>query len=252
MQADLAACPRIPDMNSELLIEKNGVVTSLTLNRPDKANALSAALVDALAAAVDTAHHDGTRLLVLTGKGRNFCTGFDFGGFETASEGDLLLRFVRIETMLQAVYHAPFATLALTQGKNFGAGVDLALACGIRVAAPDAEFRMPGLKFGLQLGTRRLAARIGGDAARALLATSRNFGAEEGLRIGFLQQIAAAETWPGLIERAAAEAQQLSPATAARLHAATVIDSRAADLADLVRSASEPGLKERIREYRKG
>ena len=239
-------------MNSELLIEKTAGIATLTLNRPDKANALNAALVEALAAAVDTAHRDGTRLLVLKGNGRNFCAGFDLGDFENASEGDLLLRFVRIETMLQALYHAPFATLALAQGKNFGAGVDLALSCGTRIAAPDAAFRMPGLKFGLQLGTRRLAARIGGDAARALLAGSKTFGAEEGLRIGFLQHIAAPEAWPGLIERATAEAQQLSPAAAARLHAATVTDTRAADLADLVRSAVEPGLKERIREYRKG
>jgi len=239
-------------MNGELLVERNGGIATLTLNRPDKANALGAALVEALAAAVAAAHDDGTRLLVLKGKGRNFCAGFDFGGFEDASEGDLLQRFARIETMLQAVYHAPFATLALAQGKNFGAGVDLVLACGTRIAAADAEFRMPGLKFGLQLGTRRLAARIGGDAARALLAAGKNFGAEEGVRIGFLREIAAPEAWPGLIERAAAEARQLSPAAAARLHAATVTDSRAADLADLVRSALEPGLKERIREYRKG
>jgi enoyl-CoA hydratase/carnithine racemase len=239
-------------MSSELLLVKNGGITTLTLNRPDKANALSAALVETLAAAVGAAHHDGTRLLVLQGNGRNFCAGFDFGGFEDSSEGDLLLRFARIEILLQSVYHAPFATLALAQGKNFGAGVDLALACGTRVAAPDTEFRMPGLKFGLQLGTRRLAARIGGDTARALLTASKTFGAEEALRIGFLHEIAAPQAWPGLIERAAAEAQQLSPAAAARLHAATVTDSRAADLSDLVRSAIEPGLKERIREYRKG
>ncbi len=239
-------------MSTELLIKKGGAVTTLTLNRPDKANALSAAMVEALAAAVDAAYHDGTRLLMLKGNGRNFCAGFDFGAFEDASEGDLLLRFARIEILLQSLYHAPFATLALAQGKNFGAGVDLILACATRIAAPDAEFRMPGLKFGLQLGTRRLAARIGGDAARALLSASKTFGAEEGLRIGFLHQIAAREAWPEHIERARAEAQQLSLAAAARLHAATVTESRAADLADLVRSAIEPGLKERIREYRKG
>lgn len=238
-------------MSDELLIEKNGAVTTLTLNRPDKANALDAGLVDALAAAVDAAHHDGTRLLVIKGHGRNFCAGFDFGGFEDASEGNLLLRFARIELLLQSVYHAPFATLALAQGKNFGAGVDLILACGSRIAAPDAQFRMPGLQFGIQLGTRRLAARIGGDAARALLATSKTFGAEEGLRIGFFHELAAPSAWPALIARAAAEAQQLSPTAAARLYAATVTDSRTADLADLVRSALEPGLKERIREYRK-
>ncbi|MBE0620649.1 MAG: enoyl-CoA hydratase/isomerase family protein [Burkholderiales bacterium] len=239
-------------MQHKLIVVKSGAVSTLTLNRPDKANALDAALVDALAAAVETAHHDGTRLLVLQGTGRNFCAGFDFGGFEIASEGDLLLRFARIELLLQSIYHAPFATLALAQGKNFGAGVDLVLACGSRIAAPDATFRMPGLNFGLQLGTRRLAARIGGDTARALLAASKTFGAEEGLRIGFLQEIAAPGDWPVHIERAAVEAQQLSPAAAARLHSATVADTRAADLADLVRSAIEPGLKERISEYRKG
>ena len=154
-------------MSDELIIEKTAAVSTLTLNRPDKANALDAVLVDALAAAVAAAHQDGTRLLVLKGNGRHFCAGFDFGGYETASEGELLQRFARIELLLQAVYHAPFATLALAQGRNFGAGVDLVLACGSRVAAPDAQFRMPGLKFGLQLGTRRLAARIGADAARA-------------------------------------------------------------------------------------
>ncbi len=239
-------------MNDELLIEKTVSVATLTLNRPGKANALNATLVQALSAAVTAAHDDGTRLLVFKGNGRNFCAGFDFGDFEEASEGELLLRFVRIEILLQSLYHAPFATLVLAQGRVFGAGVDLVLACGNRIAAPGAEFRMPGLKFGLQLGTRRLAARIGGDRARALLATSKTFDAEEGLRVGFLQEITAPADWPGRIERAAAAAQQLSPAAAARLHAATVTDTRAADLADLVRSASEPGLKERIREYRQG
>lgn len=239
-------------MDRELQIENTGVVTTLTLNRPDKANALDAGLVEALADCVDAAHHDGTRLLVLKGNGGNFCAGFDFSGFEDASAGDLLLRFVRIETLLQSLYHAPFATLALAQGRNFGAGVDMILSCGSRIAAPDADFRMPGLKFGLQLGTRRLAARIGGDAARALLAVSKTFGSKEALDIGFLQQIAAPEAWPGILLRTAQEAQQLSVTAAARLHAATATDSRAADLADLVRSASEPGLKERIGEYRKG
>jgi enoyl-CoA hydratase len=144
-------------VNDELLIEKTGAISTLTLNRPDKANALNAGLAGALAGAVQAAHHDGTRLLVLKGNGRHFCAGFDFGGYEDASEGDLLLRFERIELLLQALYHAPFATLALARGRNFGAGVDLVLACGRRVAAPEAQFRMPGLKFGLQLGTRRLA-----------------------------------------------------------------------------------------------
>lgn len=238
-------------MGTELQIETTGAATTLTLNRPDKANALDAALAEALSAAVEAAHRDGTRLLVLKGNGRNFCAGFDFSDFEAASEGDLLMRFVRIEILLQSLYHAPFATLALAHGRNFGAGVDLILSCASRIATVDASFRMPGLKFGLQLGTRRLAARVGGDAARALLRGSKTFSAEEALNLGFLQQAAPPEVWPELVRGAADEALQLTAAAAARLHAATVTDTRAADLADLVRSAADPGLKERIREYRK-
>ena len=149
----------------ELDVEHDGPVTLLTLNRPEKANALSPDLVEALLASVNEAYRDGTRLLVLSGNGQHFCAGFDFSDFESASEGELLRRFVRIEQLLQALYHAPFAALALAHGKNFGAGVDLLVACGVRVAAPDTTFRMPGLRFGVQLGTRRLARRIGPEHA---------------------------------------------------------------------------------------
>ncbi|MGB8435178.1 MAG: enoyl-CoA hydratase/isomerase family protein, partial [Burkholderiales bacterium] len=160
-------------MSVELDVEHDGPVTLLTLNRPEKANALSPDLVEALHASVNEAYRDGTRLLVLSGNGQHFCAGFDFTDFEEAHEGDLLLRFIRIEQLLQALYHAPFAALGLAHGKNFGAGVDLLVACSIRIAAPDSSFRMPGLRFGVQLGTRRLAARIGADQARTMLAASK-------------------------------------------------------------------------------
>lgn len=237
---------------SPLAVARDGAVTRLTLARPDKANALDAALAEALLGAVEAAVHDGTRLLVIAGEGRNFCAGFDFTGCDQASHGDLLLRFVRIEQLLQAVYHAPFATLALAHGRNFGAGADLFLACGIRVAAPDATFRMPGLRFGVQLGTRRLAARIGADAARALLAESRTLDADEAVGLGFAHRVAARDDWASIVTMEAGRAALLAPAAAARLHAATLTDTRAADMADLVASVAEPGLADRIKAYRDG
>src|SRR3954466_11647980 len=106
-------------MDNELLRSHAGHVTRLTLNRPDKANALSASLVEALINAVEYAETDGTRLLILEGNGNHFCAGFDFGGYHDAAEGELVLRFVRIEHLLQRVYHAPFWTLALAHGKIF-------------------------------------------------------------------------------------------------------------------------------------
>ncbi len=185
---------------SPLAITRSGGVTRLRLSRADKANALDAALVDALLAAVDAAHRDGTRLLVIEGDGRNFSAGFDFAGYETAGHGELLLRFVRIEQLLQAVYHAPFATLALAHGRNFGAGADLFLACGIRVATQDATFRMPGLRFGIQLGTRRLAQRIGADNARAMLADSRTISGADAVALGFVQRLAPRDDWDSLVD----------------------------------------------------
>ena len=234
---------------SELRVERSGTTTTLTLDRAAKMNALSGALVDELVAALEAAHDDGTRLVVLRGEGRNFSAGFDFGGYETQSEGDLLLRFTRLEQLLQLVHHAPFDTLALAHGRNFGAGVDLIGACSRRVAAPDATFRMPGLRFGLVLGTRRFALQVGGDRARDILQESKTFGADEALRMGFLSQVAEVAEWPAVIARAAEASTALAPGAQARLVAATRADTRDADLAELVRSAAAPGLKSRIAAY---
>lgn len=232
-----------------LHVERVGTTLHLTLARPDKMNALSAELVEALLREVTEAYRDGTRLAVLSGEGKNFSAGFDMAGFESQSEGDLVLRFVRIEQLLQAVRHAPFATLALAHGKNFGAGADLVCACGRRVASAEASFRMPGLRFGLVLGTRMLADRVGGQRARQVLETSQTFNAAEALDWGFLTDVAPRDGWDAFTEKAVASAATLAPEAAARLYRATTADRRDADLADLVRSAAEPGLKMRIAEY---
>jgi len=237
-------------MSDELLRSHDGHVTRLTLNRPQKANALSASLVEALLDAVEYAATDGTRLLILDGAGPHFCAGFDFTDFQAQSEGDLALRFIRIETLLQALHHAPHDTLALAHGRVFGAGADIVACCARRIAAPDTVFRMPGLGFGIVLGTRRLAGRVGGDKARELLRTTRSFGAEEALGCGFLGEIATREEWPALLDRARTEAAALAPAAAAALNRRTTADTRAEDMAELARSASAPGLKERIRRFR--
>lgn len=237
-------------MSDELLRRHENHVTRLTLNRPQKANALSAALVEALIDAVEYAATDGTRLLIIDGAGPHFCAGFDFTDAQVQSEGDLALRFIRIETLLQALYHAPCETLALAHGRVFGAGADIVASCGLRIAEAGTTFRMPGLRFGVVLGTRRLMHRVGTDKAREILSTSRTFDAAEALDSGFLTGIAAAEEWPALVARAQNATEALAPAAAAALHRRTVIDSRSEDMAELARSVSTPGLQERIRRYR--
>lgn len=227
-------------------------ITRVTLNRPDKANALDASTVEQLLAAVDTACTDGTRMLVLTGSGKHFCAGFDFTGIEAQSEGDLLLRFVRIEQLLQAIWHAPMATVALVQGGAFGAGADLVCACEQRIGTPTSRFRMPGLKFGLALGTRRLAERIGRRYAQLVLGASAVFDADEALKMRFLDSVVPDAEWPELTRTLLDAATALAPEARRRLNRITAADTRDVDLAELVRSAASPGLKNRIQAFRSG
>jgi len=233
----------------ELIVQRDGPTTRLTLNRPQRRNALSPELVDALLEALAGAAGDGTRLVVIQGNGKAMCAGFDFTGIERSTDADLVLRFIRLEQLLQAVRHAPFATLALAQGASFGAGADLVAACTRRIAAPGTTFRMPGLRFGVVLGTRRLAELIGTDAARRVLESSRVFDAEDALRLGFVNQVLDRDAW----EPAEAEALQAAtalPADAQRaMLSRTVTDTRDADMAALVASVSAPGLRDRIAEF---
>jgi len=241
------------DVVKELRVERSGATLTLTLDRPDKRNALSPTLVDALLEAVQTACTDGTRLLVLRGEGRNFCAGFDLSDYADASEGDLLLRFVRIEQLLQAVAHAPFETVALAHGRNFGAGVDLICSCDRRIGAPEASFMMPGLGFGPVLGTRRYAVRVGVVRARRVLGDGLTFDANTALADGFLTDIVAQHDWDTqLTQLQAATLPRLTADTWQRLDAALLPDTRAADMAALVESAAVPGLHDRIGRYREG
>jgi len=232
-----------------LVIERGAECWTLVLDRAAKANALSAELVETLIGAVDEAEAAGVPVIALRGTGRNFSAGFDFAGFEEQSEGELVQRFIRIETLLQRIARSRCVTLAFAQGRNFGAGVDLFAACRWRIAAPGATFRMPGLACGLLLGTRRFAAIVGRERAREILEGLLTFDAARAHEIGFATRLAPEDAWPALLREALATSRAIPAASRALLYAALDGGTDAADMADLVRSASAPGLKDRIREY---
>lgn len=237
---------------STILLDHDGPVTHLKLNRPEKLNAFDASVVEQAIAAIAEAEERGSRLLVISGEGRSFSAGFDLSDLDRQTDSDLVLRFIRIETLLQAIHNAPMATLALVHGRCFGAAADLFCVCHHRVAAPDTTFRMPGLRFGIVLGTRRVSRLIGAEKARDVLETSKTINADEALGIGMVQHVAPIERWPDFIGDRAGAAGALDPAAQARLLKNTRTSSDDADLADLVRSASVPGLADRIRNFAKG
>ena len=144
-----------------LLVERNETLKFLSLNRPERANSLSAELVEALTDTFSESCTDGTRTLVIRGNGNSFCSGFDLSNLE--SESEVADRILKVETMLQAVHHAPFLTVALVHSMAFGAGADLVCSCNIRIAEAGSRFCMPGLNFGfcsepgvLRIGLERI------------------------------------------------------------------------------------------------
>jgi len=222
---------------------------TFTLNRPQKRNALNAALVDALLAAVQQAHANQARVLVFRGAGESFSAGFDLSALETQSEGDLVLRFIRIEMLLQAVACSPAQTVALVHGKVFGAAVDLFAVCRHRIAAENATFRMPGLQFGLLLGSRRFGELVGATTARQVLERTGTFSANEALAMQFATRIAPPEDWPGQVAHIRETVSLLEDDTRSALYRTLHPDHADQDLATLTRSAARPGLKERLRRY---
>ena len=224
-------------------------VRRLRLNRPEKRNALSADLVEALIAALEQAEADGVAVIAIEGHGPNLSAGFDFSDLDQMTDADLLVRFVRLEMLFQRLLSASAVTVGFAHGKNFGAGVDLLGACRHRIATEDASFRMPGLQFGVVLGTRRFAQTVGEHTAYRILEASESMNAAYAHRIGFVTQVAAPEDWPGVLDCMAARSRVLCHDARTALLGATLLTSADADLADLVRSVAAPGLKDRIRRY---
>jgi enoyl-CoA hydratase/carnithine racemase len=222
---------------------REGGSLTLELARPERGNALGEALVEALIEQLRTALADDTvHTVVLRGQGRHFCTGLDLSDLEHAGDAQWLRRLVRIETLLATVWSAPKRTVAVAQGRTWGAGADLFAACEVRVALPGTTLRFPGARFGIVLGTRRLAARVGEVRARRLVTEGGELDAQQALQCG----LADANEEPVLPEPV------VHPHTAAAIRAATRPGEEAAlaaDLAALVRSAAEPGLAARLAAY---
>ena len=233
-------------MSNNVDIEKDGDCWSFTLNRPEKMNALNVQIVEELIEQVSAAHQQGARLLVFSGHGKNFSAGFDQGLLEQETDADLLMRLVRIETLLQLVASSPCQTLAFAHGRNFGAGVDLFAACRRRYCTADATFRMPGLRFGLVLGTRRFGAIVGPAKAREIQEETRTIPAQEALELGLVSRLIEHEEKQALIKETLGVAQLLDRETQQHLYQVLATDDANRDLADLVRSASRPGIKERM------
>lgn len=167
-------------------LRQRGHVAVLTLNRPERRNAVDAEACGAIAVAVDEATQSDTRVLVVRGDGTNFCAGADLTGIEDQTFAN------RLRTALLALRDAPFPTIAAVHGAALGAGTQLTLACDLRVAAVGSRFGIPAGKLGLmvdQWTVQRLSLMVGHATARAMLLTAEEVSAERAHGIGFVDRI---------------------------------------------------------------
>ncbi|MEB3222015.1 MAG: enoyl-CoA hydratase/isomerase family protein [Candidatus Sericytochromatia bacterium] len=179
-----------------LRFEQHGAIGVLTLDRPDKLNAMSHEMGDALAAAVASlAGAPGLRCLLLRAEGRAFSAGGDLAFLEanrarTEAENQADMRSFYAKFL--TIQDAPVPTIALVQGRATGAGMCLALACDIRIAADDALLSFNFVRIGLTPGmggTWTLPRLVGPSRAAELAFTGRTVDAPEALVMGLVSRV---------------------------------------------------------------
>jgi methylglutaconyl-CoA hydratase len=182
-------------MSAPLETTREGGVLTLTLNRPDKRNALSSALVEALHGALDSADLDAeVRVLVLTGAGKDFCAGADLEELlasaaapPEANEASAL-RLGNLFTRMRAL---PKPIVAVVRGRVLAGGAGLMTACDIVIAAAGTQVGYPEVLRGFvpAMVMTTLRRQVGEKVALDLVLTGRLLGAEEALRAGLVSRV---------------------------------------------------------------
>ena len=171
-------------------VEREGGVARIFLNRPEKANALNSAMLLALGKAIQDLDPEGLRVAVLAGRGRNFCGGADAGELKSlvpANAGSFVEKIHQVCKEIRAL-PVPVARL---HGAVIGAGLEIAAACDLRVAAEGTEFSMPEVKLGIPsvVEAALLPRLMGSGRAAWLVLTGDTIDARRALEWGLVEEI---------------------------------------------------------------
>ena len=201
-----------------LSVQRDGAIARITLDRPDRYNALSLELMAELRAALDAAGADaGVQAIVLAGAGRGFSAGHDLSemiGREDAFYADL---FDECSAVMQAVHAVPQPVIARVHGIATAAGCQLVAACDLAVAEEGARFGTPGVRIGLFCSTPMvpLSRAIGRKRAMQMLLTGELIDAETALDWGLVNQVVPAGELDAAVTALASRIAEASPRTVA-------------------------------------
>src|ERR1700758_5401123 len=170
-----------------------GVVT-ITLNRPEKRNAISFELIDDLMRALDEVARSNATILILTGAGKAFCSGLDLDNLKALLGRSPEQNLQDSQTMVRlfrTLYEFPKVTIAAVNGAAIAGGTGLALLCDFTLAVPEAKFGYTEVRIGFvpAIVSTFLLRQVGEKHARDLLLTGRIIGAEGAHRIGLINEI---------------------------------------------------------------
>jgi len=206
-------------MYSTLILEFSGEIARITLNRPDKRNAINPQMMCDLQTAFDTIEKSHSRLVVLTGAGKCFCAGMDLDMLATiakqsAAENQEDSR--RIAKLLRRIWSFPRPLIAAVNGAAYAGGCGIATLCDFTLAVPEAKFGYTEVKIGFlpAIVSVFLTRQIGEKRSRDLLLTGRIISAEQAMDYGLVTEVVPAES---LLDRANALADELMAASPSSL-----------------------------------
>jgi methylglutaconyl-CoA hydratase len=201
-----------------LLYAESQNITTITLNRPDKRNAISYELIDDVTAALKQAAQSSAKVLILTGAGSAFSAGMDLEnlkGLLGRTPEQNLEDSRTMAGLFRSLYDFPKPTIAAVNGAAIAGGTGLATLCDFTLAVPEAKFGYTEVRIGFVPGivSSYLIANVGEKRARDLLLTGRLFSAEEAYRFGLVTEIIAPDQLVPRALQLAAEIMENSPAS---------------------------------------
>ncbi|MFZ0360109.1 MAG: enoyl-CoA hydratase-related protein [Terriglobales bacterium] len=187
-----------------LTLTLDSALATITLNRPDKRNAVSYELIDDLIRALDEVSKSSARILILTGAGKAFCSGLDLDDLKALigrTPAQNLKDSRTMVSLFRSLYEFPKPTIAAVNGAAVAGGTGLALLCDFTLAVPEAKFGYTEVRIGFvpAIVSTFLLRQVGEKIARDLLLTGRIFDAAEALKMGLINEIVPAEK---LLDRA--------------------------------------------------
>jgi methylglutaconyl-CoA hydratase len=181
-----------------LQLESSGELATITLNRPEKRNAISSEMIAELLSAFDEVEASPARVVILTGAGKAFCSGMDLEALKalaTQSPAEQLEDARRLARMFRRIWSFPKPTIAAVNGPAIAGGCGIATLCDFTIAVPEAKFGYPEVRIGFlpAVVSIFLVRQIGEKQARDLLLTGRTMDSAEAHHLGLVTQIAPAE-----------------------------------------------------------